>query len=105
MNWPVSKKIGGQEAVVPKEVIGAHGGFPLSEWQKYLESPENKLLFKGQDYTRKVRYLTDEEKKSVKKGAAGPFLITYPSSGSLSQTGLNASRQSLSGTHQLRSGE
>ncbi len=23
MNWPVSKKIGGQEAVVPKEVIGA----------------------------------------------------------------------------------
>jgi hypothetical protein len=26
MNWPVSK-IGGQEAVVPKEVIGAHGGF------------------------------------------------------------------------------
>ena len=27
MNWPVSKKIGGQEAVVPKEVIGAHGGF------------------------------------------------------------------------------
>ncbi len=64
MNWPVSKKIGGQEAVVPKEVIGAHGGFPLSEWQKYLESPDNKLLFKGQDYTRKVRYLTDEEKKN-----------------------------------------
>lgn len=44
-------------------MIGAHGGFPLSEWQKYLESPDNKLLFKGQDYTRKVRYLTDEEKK------------------------------------------
>ncbi|SAE12078.1 Uncharacterised protein [Enterobacter cloacae] len=64
VNWPVSKKIGGQEAVVPKEVIGAHGGFPLSEWQKYLESPDNKLLFKGQDYTRKVRYLTDEEKKN-----------------------------------------
>ena len=103
MNWPVSKKIGGQEAVVPKEVIGAHGGFPLSEWQKYLESPENKLLFKGQDYTRKVRYLTDEEKNS--KRGRWPLLITYPSSGSLSQTGLNASRQSLSGTHQLRSGE
>ena len=64
MNWPGLKKIGGQEAVVPKEVIGAHGGFPLSEWQKYLESPDNKLLFKGQDYTRKVRYLTDEEKKN-----------------------------------------
>lgn len=64
VNWPVSKKIGGQEAVVPKEVIGAHGGFPLSEWRKYLESADNKLLFKGQDYTRKVRYLTDEEKKN-----------------------------------------
>ena len=63
MNWPVSKKIGGQEAVVPREVVGAHGGFPLSEWQKYLESPDSRLLFKGQDYTRKVRYLTDEEKR------------------------------------------
>ena len=75
MNWPVSKKIGGQEAVVPKEVIGAHGGFPLSEWQKYLESPDNKLLFKGQDYTRKVRYLTDEE---ISKKAAGPFSLFIP---------------------------
>lgn len=66
MNWPVSKKIGGQEALIPKEVVGAHGGFPLSEWQKYLISADNKLLFKGQDYTRKVRYLTDEEKKKQK---------------------------------------
>ncbi|QHM73039.1 hypothetical protein [Mixta intestinalis] len=63
MNWPVSKRIGGHEAVIPKEVIGAHGGFPLSEWQKYLQSPDTPLLFKGQDYTRKVRYLTDAEKK------------------------------------------
>lgn len=63
MNWPVSKKIGGQEAVIPKEVVGAHGGFPLSEWQKYLASRDSKLLFKGQDYTRKVRYLTDKEKQ------------------------------------------
>lgn len=63
MNWPVSKKIGGQEAVIPKEVVGAHGGFPLSEWQKYLQSADSKLLFKGQDYTRKVRYLTDKEKQ------------------------------------------
>ena len=62
-NWPVSKKIGGQPSVIPKEVIGAHGGFPLSEWTKYLESPDSELLFKGQDYTRKVRYLSDEEKK------------------------------------------
>lgn len=64
MNWPVSKRIGGQEAVIPKEVVGAHGGFPLSEWQKYLASSDNRLLFKGQDYTRKVRYLTDEEKQN-----------------------------------------
>lgn len=63
VNWPVSKRIGGQEAVIPKEVIGAHGGFPLSEWQKYLQSADAPLLFKGQDYTRKVRYLTDAEKK------------------------------------------
>lgn len=63
MNWPVSKRIGGQEAMIPKEVIGAHGGFPLSEWQKYLQAADAPLLFKGQDYTRKVRYLTDAEKK------------------------------------------
>lgn len=63
MNWPVSKKIGGQQAIIPKEVVGAHGGFPLSEWQKYLASADTPLLFKGQDYTRKVRYLTDEEKR------------------------------------------
>lgn len=63
VNWPVSKRIGGQESVIPKEVIGAHGGFPLSEWQKYLQSADAMLLFKGQDYTRKVRYLTDAEKK------------------------------------------
>lgn len=64
MNWPVSKKMGGQEAIIPKEVVGAHGGFPLSEWQKYLVSRDSKLLFKGQDYTRKVRYLTDKEKQN-----------------------------------------
>ncbi|WP_065648430.1 glycosyltransferase family A protein [Pantoea eucrina] len=62
-NWPVSKRIGGTAAVIPPEVIGAHGGFPLSEWQKYLQDPAQPLQFKGQDYTRKVRYLTDEEKK------------------------------------------
>ncbi len=63
INWPVSKKIGGSAAVIPPEVIGAHGGFPLAEWQKYLHSPGTPLLFKGQDYTRKVRYLTDAEKQ------------------------------------------
>lgn len=64
-NWPVSKKIGGTLSAIPKDVIGAHGGFPLSEWEKYLKSPDAELLFKGQDYTRKVRYLSDEEKKSA----------------------------------------
>ena len=63
VNWPVSKKIGGSTAVIPKEVVGAHGGFPLSEWQKYLDSADTPLTFKGQDYTRKVRYLTDAEKQ------------------------------------------
>ncbi|MEI2267548.1 hypothetical protein [Erwinia sp. CGal63] len=62
MNWPVSKKIGGTTAAIPSEVVGAHGGFPLTEWQKYLQSPTAPLTFKGQDYTRKVRYLTDAEK-------------------------------------------
>ncbi|MCE0802586.1 hypothetical protein LVQ79_18315 [Buttiauxella sp. A2-C1_F] len=65
MNWPVSKKIGGTPSVIPKQVVGAHGGFPLSEWQKYLVSPDSELLFKGQDYTRKVRYLTDAEKQTA----------------------------------------
>lgn len=62
VNWPVSKKIGGTTAVIPEEVVGAHGGFPLAEWQKYLQSSRSELSFKGQDYTRKVRYLTDAEK-------------------------------------------
>ncbi|NDL64794.1 hypothetical protein [Acerihabitans arboris] len=63
MNWPVSKKIGGTPSIIPAQVVGAHGGFPLAEWQKYLQSPETELLFKSQDYTRKVRYLTDNDKQ------------------------------------------
>jgi len=65
VNWPVSKRIGGQPGVIPSQVVGAHGGFPLSEWQKYLDDPSQRLTFKGQDYTRKVRYLTDEQKKQL----------------------------------------
>ncbi|MGL9723665.1 hypothetical protein [Sodalis sp. (in: enterobacteria)] len=62
MNWPVAKRIGGTPSVIPPQVVGAHGGFPLSEWQKYLQSRETPLLFKPQTYTRKVRYLSDEER-------------------------------------------
>jgi hypothetical protein len=62
VNWPVSKTIGGRTAPVPREVIGAHGGFPLSEWQRYLEDPGCALSFIGQAETRKLRYLRDDEK-------------------------------------------
>ncbi len=56
VNWSVPKRIGDQEVVLPGEVIGAHGGFPLSEWEKYLQNPRSRLCFKGESYTRKVRY-------------------------------------------------
>jgi len=56
VNWPVSKKIGGLTARVPGEVIGAHGGFPLSEWQKYLANPDAEMVFHDSDYTRRERY-------------------------------------------------
>lgn len=62
-NWPVSKEIGGKASVIPTEVIGAHGGFPLNEWDKYLKNPKSELTFRDQEYTRKVRYLSEEEKK------------------------------------------
>ncbi len=38
-NWPVSKRIGGKHGVIPVEVVGAHGGFPLSEWQNISTIP------------------------------------------------------------------
>ena len=60
VNWPVSKQIGGTKASVPSEVIGAHGGFPLSEWRRYLENPGCALTFIGQAETRKLRYLRDD---------------------------------------------
>ncbi|PPC74441.1 hypothetical protein C4K68_26260 [Pokkaliibacter plantistimulans] len=64
VNWPVSKKMGGKTEVVPAEVIGAHGGFPLSEWRKYLQDPTTPLSFIDANQTRKLRYLTDAEKGS-----------------------------------------
>jgi hypothetical protein len=62
VNWPVSKTIGGKTAPVPREVIGAHGGFPLSEWRRYLDDPGSALSFIGQAETRKLRYLRDDQK-------------------------------------------
>jgi hypothetical protein len=62
VNWPVSKKIGGISATVPSEVIGAHGGFPLSEWQRYLNDKGSVMNFIAPEQTRKLRYLTDVEK-------------------------------------------
>lgn len=62
VNWPVAKKIGGRTAAIPQEVIGAHGGFPLSEWQRYLQDPNTPLDFIDPLQTRKQRYLRDEEK-------------------------------------------
>jgi hypothetical protein len=64
-SWPVSIRIGGTSSTIPKEVVGAHGGFPLSEWQKYLSSPDTLLRFEGQQYTRMVRYMTDAEKAAM----------------------------------------
>lgn len=55
-NWPVSKEIGGREVAIPSEVIGAHGGFPLSEWARYRENSQARLHFHGVQVTRKVRY-------------------------------------------------
>lgn len=62
VNWPVSKKIGGRPSRIPPEVIGAHGGFPLSEWRRYLDDPGAELSFVAPEETRKMRYLTDSEK-------------------------------------------
>lgn len=62
VNWPVSKIIGGRAAPIPPDVIGAHGGFPISEWEKYLADPLASLSFQGQEVTRKVRYLADAER-------------------------------------------
>jgi hypothetical protein len=65
VNWPVSKKIGGRPATVPPEVVGAHGGFPLAEWRRYLVDPGCELHFVDPEQTRKMRYLTDSEKRSA----------------------------------------
>ncbi|HVY69975.1 MAG TPA: hypothetical protein VHH73_08600 [Verrucomicrobiae bacterium] len=55
-NWSVPKRAGGITAPLPPEVIGAHGGFPLSEWERYWGNPQAALSFLGEDYTRKTRY-------------------------------------------------
>lgn len=55
-NWPVSKTIGGTTQSIPLDVIGAHGGFPISEYDKLLQNRDAPLTFHDQHYTRKVRY-------------------------------------------------
>lgn len=55
-NWPVSKMIGGTPKKIPDHVIGAHGGFPLEEWKKFLQNKNSDLLFEDPDSTRKRRY-------------------------------------------------
>ena len=55
-NWPVSKQIGGKTASIPRDVIGAHGGFPLSEYEKLKLDRDASLSFRDQNYTRKARY-------------------------------------------------
>lgn len=55
-NWPVSKKIGGTTQPIPLDVIGAHGGFPISEYEKLLQNRDAPLTFHDQYHTRKVRY-------------------------------------------------
>lgn len=64
VNWPVAKKIGGRPARIPAEVIGAHGGFPLSEWQAYIGNPARELRFISPEEMRNMRYLNDAERGS-----------------------------------------
>jgi hypothetical protein len=56
INWPVSKRIGGKHAQIPEWVVGAHGGFPLSEWEKYRRDNQAFLSFVDSHTTRKLRY-------------------------------------------------
>jgi hypothetical protein len=56
MNWSVPKNMGHKPMSLPSKVIGAHGGFPLSEWTKYWSDKNVVLDFRDQSYTRKVRY-------------------------------------------------
>jgi hypothetical protein len=55
-NWSIPKRLGNLQAPVPEEVIGAHGGFPLEEWDLYLQDRAAPRSFRGEDYTRKTRY-------------------------------------------------
>jgi hypothetical protein len=61
VNWSVSKNIGGRRARVPSEVVGAHGGFPAEEWEKYLADPRAELQFLPDSATRAFRYKTDKQ--------------------------------------------
>ena len=65
INWPVSKKIGGKCTQIPESVIGAHGGLPLSEWERYLQDRNAQLSFIDSKATRQVRYQTDNQAKKA----------------------------------------
>jgi len=65
INWPVSKRIGGQHAQIPMTVIGAHGGLPLSEWKKYRQNRNANLSFVDSQTTRKVRYHMDSKARNT----------------------------------------
>ncbi|MDX6766404.1 MAG: hypothetical protein SFU85_06400 [Candidatus Methylacidiphilales bacterium] len=55
-NWPVSKHWNDDMSQIPKNVIGAHGGFPLSEWERRILDPNSSLAFQTQANTRISRY-------------------------------------------------
>lgn len=68
VNWSVPKAIGGGKSAIPAHVIGAHGGFPVSEWEKYLVDPDALLCFQDQAVTRRIRYLADHERATELAG-------------------------------------
>lgn len=73
MNWPAAKRIGGTPSVIPPQVVGAHGGFPLSEWHKYLHSHDTPLLFKPQTYMEK--YTISVIKSGLRASGGSAFAV------------------------------
>jgi hypothetical protein len=55
-NWPVTKQTGGRTMPIPRDVIGAHGGFPLGEYEKLLLDRDAPLTFLNFDQLNQIRY-------------------------------------------------